>query len=88
MMDTNKTVYTTQIQKRKLIRLITQNPQLVHFKASQDFNFKDSQRLWKSITNQCNALPGARKTWKQWRKVSAYNLFLFYLLKNNNKVPT
>ncbi|XP_011554477.3 uncharacterized protein LOC105385747 isoform X1 [Plutella xylostella] len=68
MMDTNKTVYTTQIQKRKLIRLITQNPQLVHFKASQDFNFKDSQRLWKSITNQCNALPGARKTWKQWRK--------------------
>ncbi|XP_037972983.2 uncharacterized protein LOC105385747 isoform X3 [Plutella xylostella] len=67
-MKSPKRTYPTQSQIAKLIRLIAENPQLVSYKASQDFNYQDSQRLWQFITNQCNALPGARKTWKQWRR--------------------
>lgn len=62
--------YVTAKQKKKLIELMVKYPQLIAFKFTQDFNYKDSQQLWQDIANHCNAIPGAKKTWRQWRKVS------------------
>ncbi|XP_032519253.2 uncharacterized protein LOC116771503 isoform X1 [Danaus plexippus] len=61
-------VYVTARQKKKLIELMSKHPELISCKITQDFNYKDSQRLWQNIANECNAMPGARKTWRQWRK--------------------
>ncbi|XP_046969254.1 uncharacterized protein LOC124536727 [Vanessa cardui] len=61
-------VYVTARQKKKLIELMSKHPELISCKVTQDFNYKDSQKLWQNIANECNAMPGARKTWRQWRK--------------------
>ncbi|XP_075980153.1 uncharacterized protein LOC142979224 [Anticarsia gemmatalis] len=71
MMDGNKRqrgVYVTARQKKKLLEFITKHPELISCKVTQDFNYRDSQKLWVSIANECNSIPGARKTWRQWRK--------------------
>ncbi|XP_072944894.1 uncharacterized protein [Epargyreus clarus] len=61
-------VYVTARQKKKLIELMTKHPELISCKVTQDFNYKDSQKLWQNIANECNSIQGARKTWRQWRK--------------------
>lgn len=61
-------VYVTARQKKKLIELMSNHPELISCKVTQDFNYKDSQKLWQNIANECNSMPGARKTWRQWRK--------------------
>ncbi|XP_023944987.1 myb-related transcription factor, partner of profilin [Bicyclus anynana] len=60
--------YVTARQKKKLIELMAKHPELISCKVTQDFSYKDSQMLWQNIANECNAIPGARKTWRQWRK--------------------
>uniref|UniRef100_A0A2A4JGY7 Regulatory protein zeste n=1 Tax=Heliothis virescens TaxID=7102 RepID=A0A2A4JGY7_HELVI len=70
-MDRNKRqrgVYVTARQKKKLIELMTKHPELISCRVTQDFNYKDSQQLWHSIANECNSIPGAKKSWRQWRK--------------------
>lgn len=62
-------IYVTARQKKKLIELMAKHPQLISCKITQDFTYKDSQILWQNIASECNAIPGARKTWRQWRKV-------------------
>ncbi|XP_045500595.1 myb/SANT-like DNA-binding domain-containing protein 3 [Colias croceus] len=61
-------IYVTAKQKKKLIELMTKHPELISCKVTQDFNYKDSQKLWQNIANECNSIQGARKTWRQWRK--------------------
>lgn len=77
-------MYVTARQKKKLVELVTKHPQLIACKVTQDFNYNDSQKLWQSIANECNNVPGpgARKTWRQWRKVGFYqnNLCTFYVM--------
>ncbi|KAM3957908.1 uncharacterized protein ACR2FA_008053 [Aphomia sociella] len=62
--------YATARQKRKLIEFVSKHPELISCKVTQEFNYKDSQKLWQAIAHECNSLPGpgARKTWRQWRK--------------------
>ncbi|XP_041982278.1 uncharacterized protein LOC121735498 [Aricia agestis] len=60
--------YVIARQKKKLIELMAKHPELITCKVTQDFSYKDSQKLWQNIAKECNAIPGARKTWKQWRK--------------------
>ncbi|XP_050677242.1 uncharacterized protein LOC126973914 [Leptidea sinapis] len=73
-MDNNsrkRRTYVSVRQKKKLLELLTKNPGLISRKTSQTTGFnsiKDSQSLWVNIANECNAIPGARKTWRQWRK--------------------
>ncbi|XP_049876423.1 uncharacterized protein LOC126374020 [Pectinophora gossypiella] len=55
-------------QKKKLLEYITKHPELISCKVTQDFTYQDSQNLWQSIADECNKLPGATKTWKQWKK--------------------
>lgn len=57
-------------QKTELIHFMEKNPQLRSGKFTKTFTFKKSQELWITITNSLNSLPGAQKTWQQWRKVS------------------
>ncbi|XP_028168244.1 myb/SANT-like DNA-binding domain-containing protein 3 [Ostrinia nubilalis] len=63
-------MYVTARQKKKLVELVTKHPELIACKVTQDFNYTDSQKLWQSIASECNNIPGpgARKTWRQWRK--------------------
>lgn len=62
-------VYVTARQKKKLIELIAKNPDLISCKIKPGFTHKDYQTVWQNIAAECNTLAGARKTWKQWRKV-------------------
>lgn len=48
---------------------MAKHPELISCKVTNDFNYKDSQKIWQNIANECNAIPGAKKTWRQWRKV-------------------
>ncbi|KPJ18616.1 hypothetical protein RR48_10560 [Papilio machaon] len=66
--ERQRCVYISANQKKKLIELITKHPELISCKLNQNFNYKDSQNIWRSIANECNAIPGAKKTWTQWRK--------------------
>lgn len=79
-----RTAYPTAKQKRKLIALMAQHPQLISFKVSQDFSRRDSQILWNQIAAECNSFPGARKTWRQWRKVYICTLMSTLFTLNPN----
>lgn len=71
-----RSVYVTAKQKKKLIELITEHPELISCKVTQDFSYRDSQRLWQNIANECNSIPGAKKNWRQWKKVSILRINL------------
>ncbi|XP_039308061.1 uncharacterized protein LOC120358311 [Solenopsis invicta] len=55
-------------QRKILIEFLNNHPELVSAKFTSTFSYKDAQKLWCEITNILNALPGAKKTWEQWRK--------------------
>lgn len=57
-------------QKTILIEFMQENPQMVTQKQSNQFTNADIARLWQKLTTTLNSIPGARKTWKEWRKVS------------------
>lgn len=59
------------IQKDMLIEFMQQHENLQSGRFSKDFTFKKAQGLWQEISLRLNAVPnGAKKEWKQWRKVS------------------
>ncbi|CAG4956223.1 unnamed protein product [Parnassius apollo] len=66
--ERQRCIYVSARQKKKLIELMTEHPELISCKVTNDFNYKDSQKLWQNIANECNSIPGAKKTWRQWRK--------------------
>nr|CAI5821482.1 unnamed protein product [Callosobruchus analis] len=39
-------------------------------KFSNSFSRLDARREWERISQDLNSIPGARKDWIQWRKVS------------------
>ncbi|XP_026756320.1 uncharacterized protein LOC113516142 [Galleria mellonella] len=70
MDERKRGMYVTARQKKKLIEFVAKHPELISCKVTQEFNYRDSQKLWQTIAHECNTLPGpgARKTWRQWRK--------------------
>lgn len=60
----------SQQQKAMLYRFMHQNPNLKDGKFTLDFTQHKAQRLWSKIAIKLNNVPGARKTWLQWRKVA------------------
>lgn len=64
----HRSVYPTAKQKKILIEMVAKYPDLVSCKVRQGFNYTDAHKLWQNIATECNAIPGARKTWKQWKK--------------------
>ncbi|GLV33184.1 hypothetical protein CBL_10531 [Carabus blaptoides fortunei] len=55
-------------QKRVLIEFLKQNPKLLSGKFSSDFTVKTGVEKWEELTILLNSIPGANKTWKNWRK--------------------
>ncbi|CAH2101935.1 unnamed protein product [Euphydryas editha] len=55
-------------QKHKLLDLLSSKPQLRSGKFSITFSHKDAQKEWEEIARVLNAIPGANKDWKAWRK--------------------
>lgn len=80
MDDRKRCVYPTAKQKKKLLELMTKYPDLASGKLTPTLKYSDAQKLWVTIANECNAIPGSRKTWRQWRKVLCFNFkcVIFY----------
>lgn len=60
----------TSEQRTMLIEYINKHPQLLKGKFSSSFTLQDSMRLWNELTEILNSMNGAKKDWKDWRKVS------------------
>lgn len=60
----------TNEQRTLFIEFMSKHPELLKAKLTASFTLKDAVRLWSEITEILNAVHGARKTWKEWRKVS------------------
>jgi len=58
-------------QKKEIILFMEEHPELKSGKFSNKFTYKTAQELWISLSDLLNSLPGAKKEWKQWRKVSS-----------------
>jgi len=65
-----KIEYVTQEQKELLIELLSNETELLSGKFSASFTVKDAQHRWNTIATKLHEMPGAQKTWKQWRKVN------------------
>ncbi|XP_071576846.1 uncharacterized protein [Temnothorax nylanderi] len=58
----------TDEQRTLLIEYMKKHPQLTRGKFTSSFTLKHSIQLWNEITNILNAINGAKKDWKGWRK--------------------
>lgn len=56
-------------QKMMLQRLMQNNPNLQDGTVTSDFTQNSAQKVWTKIALELNGLPGARKTWIQWKRV-------------------
>jgi hypothetical protein len=65
-----KSHYISSAQTNKLIELLQNEPDLLSGKFISKFTYKEGQKKWEEIAQIVNSIPGARKDWKQWRKVS------------------
>lgn len=62
-------------QKTMLQRLLNNNLNLKKGTSTSDLSHVSAQRLWSKIAIKLNRIPGAQKTWMQWRKVVLEGLF-------------
>lgn len=60
----------TNDQKKVLIDFLEAHEKLRTAKFSYSFTKKQGQLLWEELTGILNSMPGAKKDWHQWRKVS------------------
>lgn len=72
-----KTGYISVSQKKSLIELLKGKEQLISGRFSSTFSKKQAQQEWEAIGDVMNAIPGAKKHWTQWRRVSIFYNFLF-----------
>lgn len=59
----------TPEQKKTLLEFLEEHSELVKHKQTNQFTNADTARLWREVTVKLNAIPGAQKSWKEWRKV-------------------
>ncbi|XP_018566805.2 uncharacterized protein LOC108907552 [Anoplophora glabripennis] len=48
--------------------MLRNNEELLKSKFSSTFTHKKAQEQWSTISEALNAMPGANKTWVQWKK--------------------
>jgi len=61
--------WATTEQMIGLNEFLKQDVQLLSGKFSSTFTYKIAQKRWEAIAESLNAMPGAVKDWKKWRKV-------------------
>lgn len=59
----------TEVQKETMTEFLKKRPNLISGKFSANFTYKNAEMLWKDLEKILNSIPGARKDWKNWRKV-------------------
>lgn len=57
-------------QKETLIEYMMKHENLRKGAFTQNFTRKDQEKQWQEIALILNAMPGATRTWNQWRKVN------------------
>lgn len=62
--------YVSGEQKNKLFTLMQDRPALCSGQFSTSFTKKEGQKEWLNIATTLNGIPGGKKNWTQWRKVS------------------
>lgn len=62
-------VRPTKIQIKRLVELVSYDPQLVSSKFTLNFTHKVSNDRWNKIAIELHALPGAEKSGEKWKKV-------------------
>jgi hypothetical protein len=70
----------TNEQKTLLIEYMNKHPELVKGKLTSSFTLKDSVHLWNEISEILNSANGAKKDWKDWRKVNYFYINKIKLL--------
>lgn len=66
--------YPTNQQKTRLIQLLQADDELRSGKFSATFTKKVSEARWAALALELNSIPGAKKDWTEWRRVSTYPL--------------
>lgn len=65
--------YISHLQKKVLVKYIEKYPSIVANKASKssgEYCSNVARSKWEDLTKILNRLPGANKTWTEWRKVN------------------
>lgn len=79
-----RSVNITNEQRTLLIEFMNKHPELLRGKLTSTFTLKHSVCLWNEITEILNAVNGANKSWKEWRKVSYTTISIRYNYIFNN----
>ncbi|XP_041987343.1 uncharacterized protein LOC121739088 [Aricia agestis] len=64
----NAKKFASQEQKYRLLRLVEADPQLKSGKFTKSFTKFEARKRWIAISHKLNSIPGAKKTWEEWRK--------------------
>ncbi|XP_059622917.1 uncharacterized protein LOC132266097 [Phlebotomus argentipes] len=59
----------TEAQKIALLDFLAKYPKLRSGEYDDEFGRKDAKRLWEKAAQTLNDVPGAKKSWEQWRKI-------------------
>jgi hypothetical protein len=59
----------TATQKKVLVAYIEENRVIVEGKFSSEFTDADRKNVWRKLTQKLNAMKGAVKNWRGWRRV-------------------
>ncbi|KAJ6642424.1 hypothetical protein Bhyg_07372, partial [Pseudolycoriella hygida] len=58
----------SQKQKLMLQSFMNNNPKLKEGIFTREFTHQSAQKLWSKIARKLNEVPGAHKTWQQWKR--------------------
>jgi hypothetical protein len=79
-----KRIYPSAAQKSRLIALVEADEELRRGKFSSSFTKKEGEKRWENIALEVNSIPGSKREWKEWRKVSFLYVYCFLVLKKRN----
>lgn len=63
---------STKNQMIMLVELLALDPRLMAGKFTASFTQKIAREKWEAIAFTLNAMPGADKSWKKWKKVISF----------------
>lgn len=67
----------TDIQKAQMWKFMDLHPELNSKKYDKEFTFEKARELWKEMGRILNSVPGPKKSWMVWKKVSQRKITQF-----------